>query len=123
MVWKSTSAILVLLVLICPYSCTGSTLIPKCSDPCCPPNQSAPADASDEACTGSCDGCLCGGAISDDQIRPDLDVTQSLDRWLAAIPVSRLADPSQSLSDSDPDHSQLILSGAILRALFQSFLL
>jgi hypothetical protein len=122
---KSTAAILVLLVFICPYSCIGSTLIPECTDPCCPPKSTAPADmpqAPDENCTGSCGGCLCGGAISDDEIRPDLDVAQSLHGWLATIPM-RTTDAGLSLSDSDPTHSRLILPGAALRALFQSFLL
>lgn len=125
---RLTAVILVLLVLVCPYSCIGATLIPKCADPCCPPKQSAPADtpqAPDETCTGSCGGCLCGGAISDDEIRPDLDVAQSVsfNHWLVAIPLSQSTGAGLSLSDADPDHARLILPGAVLRALFQSFLL
>jgi hypothetical protein len=129
-----TSVALILLVLICPYNCIGASCVSssdtsECGDRCCPPkdDSSSPGstpEPSDPSCDGSCKNCLCGGAVTDESLS-DLQVPNptAFDLYL---PQSVCNHRGTSVADR-PTHyageSPPARTGAIMRALYQSFLL
>jgi hypothetical protein len=128
MVRSVISLILALDVLLCPFACGGaiSIVAGAATDSCCSPVPADPADESprpnDDGCDGSCDGCLCGGAVNGDEnaaleLAPDT-VTHN---WSLVFTVS--ATPSASGHRILDDDNPVFPSGVELRALLQSFLL
>ena len=126
---KLTALMVMMLVLVCPYTCIGSARVSDCGDPSCPsgPCKSQPnaPRAPSGKCDSSCGGCLCGGAVSSVEIRPDYEAAQnaSLDHLMAPILVGQSTHISLFLQDSFPKHSRRNRCGPALCALFQSFLL
>lgn len=123
--------ILVLDVLVCPYACSGSvTAACDSGDRCCPPKQTDSGSdrhhAPSERCDGSCGNCLCGGAVNCDKGRGDYNASENTGAnnglpalaiepiWLSLTGVNPLPVPT---------NHRPVLSGAVARALLQSFLL
>ena len=124
-----TALILTLEMLVCPFACRGSLVTSESGDPCCPAkkpcsNDSAPSTPAPIR-HASCGSCLCGGTTNPDETRVDFEIAQSVTS--GALSLNLMADSVPLLSppsfEPQGDNPGLIVPGAALRALFQSFLL
>jgi hypothetical protein len=124
---------LALLVLVCPYNCIGS-VIPfesaKATGCCCASETDEDDTARqqpqepDEECDGACKSCLCGGAVTSD----DLSSLQRTNDHLANAELHDIPYDAFSCrvcqSQAEPRVNPAInRSGVALRAFLQSFLL
>ena len=126
---RIVALLLILDVLICPFACGGPVSLAPAADACCPcdpsgSDQDSPAPV-DHRCDGACGGCLCGGAISGEGVRPASEFAPktSTPVWLPVLVSETRAAATRSTPLRDCDDSAVRPSGAALRALHQSFLL
>jgi hypothetical protein len=126
---RTITLLLILDVLICPLACGGPVRLAPAADACCPCDQSGPDQDSpvpfDHRCDGSCGGCLCGGAISGEESRPDSEFAPktSTPVWLPVLVAESNTVATRSAPLCNCDDCAVLPSGAALRALLQSYLL
>ena len=123
--------ILVLDVLVCPFACSGTISLGSetSCDPCCSPKQTDPGDESplpaDDGCDGSCEGCLCGGAVNGEETCASFVLAQDTLTHVGSpvVPVTVSATSTASSRQILSDDTPVFPFGVELRALLQSFLL
>ena len=122
-----TALMLVLNMLVCRYACSGWVFASDSGDPCCP-KQDSHSDsprAPQDNCDGSCGNCLCGGAVTGNELRSDFEAAPnaSFHSYLPPTISEPLGLGGFQAVRLRNERAIPTRSGAMLRAVIQSFLL